>query len=371
MNNFEMLKFAESFLGKGGSTFRSWAGLGKKDPYCNAYVSYIFAKTDNSQLYCDGRKETYCPHSIAWCRNNLAMIPIYLAMPSDVIYFDWQPNDIPDHIGFVVERISDLEIETIEGNTSGGVVAERTRSYKDVQAVFRPHFPVTFEKPGILEEDGYFGYHTIATTQYVLGITVDGILGQQTVKAIQKAAGCDQDGSWGPLTVKAVQKMIGTPVDGFFGPASVKAFQRWVNAKFRALGETQIPATPAPVTSSKTLGDKIAETAKSYVGKVKYKKGGTSLKTGVDCTGFIQAIYGLNGIQLSPYLKTWGKSMGTDISKAVPGDILTYRKGSSYHHAIYIGSKMICHAANAKQGICISKYNSVGKPLYGIRRRWK
>ena len=126
-----------------------------------------------------------------------------------------------------------------------------------------------------------------------------------------------------------------------------------------------------PSTVKKTLGDKIADTAKSYVGKVKYVKGGTNLKKGVDCTGFVQAIYGLNGIKLDNKLSSWGKSIGTDVSKAKAGDIFTYKNKSGIHHGIYIGNGKIVHAANAKEGVKISKWDSVSRPLVGIRRRWK
>ena len=236
-NNTEQLKILEKYLGQGGAVFRKYCGM-SFGAYCNACVSFIFKEGDNKNLYCNGRKETYCPHSISWCYKNLASVPPYLALPSDVIYFDWNLNGEPNHVGFVRERKSCDEIYTIEGNTDAvnskgqivahGVVAKRTRTTKYVQAIFRPHFKASY-KIGTLEVDGLFGYSSIAMLQKVLNIDVDGILGQGTVKALQRKCGVSADGLWGKSTSKAVQKMIGVKADGLFGPASVKALQRWIN----------------------------------------------------------------------------------------------------------------------------------------------
>ena len=370
MNNFEMVRLAESLLGKYGAIFRRWAGLGSGDPWCNAFVSYLFAKSDNEDLYCDGRKEVSCPHSIKWCYANLALLPIYIVMPGDVVYFDWEPNNIPNHVGIVKERISDLKVSTIEGNTSGSKVAQRERSRSEVQGVFRPHFHVDesmYSSTRELEVDSYFGYSTIAVMQRWLGVTIDAILGQQTVKALQRKLSLEQDGWWGPNTTRAVQRLIGTEVDGYFGPKSVMTFQTYLNKV--AFGKTNTEVN-IPAAATKTKGEKIAGSAKSYIGKVKYVKGGTSLKTGCDCTGFVRAIYGLHGFTLKAKLSDWGKSIGTDVGKAKAGDIFTYKDSTGIHHGIYVGDGKVVHAANKKDGVKMSKWNSMSRPLVGIRRRW-
>lgn len=359
-NNIELLRFAESFKGKGGSIFRSYCGLGSGQPWCCAYITYLFHKGGDSALFYGGKKVTYCPSAISWCRANLAMVPLYMALPSDIIYFDWQPNGIPDHIGLVRERKSCDAIYTIEGNTSGGIVDYKTRPAKYILGVYRPHFPATFDASKKLVVDGLAGYNTIAVLQRALGVTVDGILGKGTVRALQKRAGTTQDGHWGNGTSRAVQRMLGVTADGLFGPNSVKALQRWCNDK----------VFPQRV---KNKGQLIAETAQKYVGKVPYKKGGTDINKAVDCTGFVQEIYRLNGIKLSPYLSTWGKSIGTDIKKAQPGDIISFnnkKTGKLQHHAIYIGNNKVCHATGGKK-VCISKLPFSNLKIEGIRRRWK
>lgn len=359
-SNTEQLNIAKKYLGQGGSRFRKYCGLPSGAAWCDAYVTTIFAEAGNASLFCNGTKQTYCPTTIKWCLKNLASVPPYLALPSDIIFFDWELNGIPNHIGFVRERKDCDTICTIEGNTSGSICAQKTRSTKYVQGIFRPHFKASY-KIAKLDVDGLFGYNSIAMLQKALGVEVDGVLGQATVKALQRKAGVTADGLWGKGTSKAVQRMVGVKQDGLFGVNSVKALQKWINNK----------AYPQSVT--KTKGQLIAETAQKYVGKVPYKKGGTNINKAVDCTGFVQEIYRLNGIKLSPYLSTWGKSIGTDIKKAQPGDIISFnnkKTGKLQHHAIYIGNNKVCHATGGKK-VCISKLPFSNLKIEGIRRRWK
>ena len=228
-SNVEQLNIAKKYLGQGGSKFRKYCGLPSGSAWCDAFVTTIFAEAGNANLFCGGTKQTYCPTTIKWCRQNLAEVPPYLALPSDIIFFDWEPNEIPNHIGFVRERKDCEAIYTIEGNTSGGIVAEKVRNTKYVCGIYRPHFKATFDTSKPLVIDGYFGYNSIAMLQKALGVIVDGVLGQGTVKALQRKAGVSADGLWGKGTSKAVQKWLGVTVDGYFGPNSVKALQRWIN----------------------------------------------------------------------------------------------------------------------------------------------
>lgn len=243
-SNIEQLNIAKKYLGQGGSHFRKYCGLPSGSAWCDAYVTTIFHEAGNASLFCNGTKQTYCPTTIKWCYNNLASIPPYLALPSDIIFFDWERNGVPNHIGFVRERKSCDEIYTIEGNTGNSICANRTRNTKYVQAVFRPHFKASY-KLGTLEVDGLMGYNTIAMLQTALKAkgtysgAVDGILGKGTVKGIQKLCGVTADGIWGKGTSKAVQsKLCGVTADGLFGVNSVKALQRWINAVTKSTPST-------------------------------------------------------------------------------------------------------------------------------------
>lgn len=256
MNGYELYNIAKKHIGQGGSKARAYCNM-TGGAWCNAYVCYIANEGGVKSLFFDGAKETYCPHSIKWCQSHLAQIPLYLAMPMDIIYFDWNNNRVPDHIGFVRNRIDTSVIYTHEGNTSGGIVDEKKRKAGYVLGIYRPHFKGSYDISKPLTVDGAFDYSSIAMLQKALGLKVDGILGKDTVKALQKKAGVTPDGAWGKNTSKAVQKMVGTTADGQFGINSVKALQKWINkqVQFKTDGkttetvkkeETPTPSVPQP-----------------------------------------------------------------------------------------------------------------------------
>ena len=92
----------------------------------------------------------------------------------------------------------------------------------------------------------------------------------------------------------------------------------------------------------------------SFVGKLAYVYGGTSLTTGVDCSGFVQQVYAHFGISL-PRTSSEQGSYGTSVSSSEmqAGDLVYY----GGHIAIYIGNGQVVHASNEQTGIKISTWN--------------
>ena len=267
----EIINYMEEHLDNRGAQARAYCHLGAGEPWCNAEVSLAFHEIGESKLFCNGRKETYCPHSIQWCYKNLASLPIYLALEGDIVYFDWERNGVPNHIGFARHRLNDLQLATVEGNTSKvnkdnkvvatGVIANRVREAKYIQAVFRPLYPVDehdFDAYQKLEVDGYFGFNSIAVMQRFLMLEVDGSLGLVTVKAWQRFLGVTADGDWGVKTTKATQKLVGVKVDGYCGKETVIGLQKWLNKQvFTGGGQT---TKPTAATTSKA--NKVEASAK-------------------------------------------------------------------------------------------------------------
>lgn len=387
-SNVELIAIAKKYLGHGGSEFRKYCGLPSGAPYCDAYITTIFAKSDDASLFCNGAKQTYCPTTLKLLQKTLASIPPYLALEGDVLLFDWELNGIPNHIGFVTERKSCDEIYTIEGNTSKlnskgqvvatGVVAERTRTTKYVQGIFRPHFkPTAFDPNKALVIDGLFGYNSIAITQKALKAKglyngdIDAILGQGTVKAIQKLCGATADGLWGKATSKALQKFLGVKQDGLFGKDSTKALQKWANA--------QVFPQQVTKTNAQKLGEKANELAyASAPAEAKYPSGhakaayktalekvypnrsswGKAPKAGASCDVFVGTCVRASGIDADfprglaeqwPYLAKSKKftcalnltSRNLKASDLKDGDIITYcySKGGG-HILIYYKGKL-------------------------------
>ena len=259
--NTELLAVAIKQLGKGGSVFRNYTGLSGGQPWCDAFVYWLYnANGCGSLLPWKGNQKTSCPSSIKWCEKNLAQIPPYLSLPCDLVYFDWENNGVPNHIGIIEHNWASNSVHSIEGNTSGGKVDRKNRKGY-LQAIFRPHFkPATMPKKEKLVVDGEFGYKSVYMLQVALGVTPDAVLGKGTVKALQKAAGTGQDGAWGKGTTKAVQKLVGVKADGAWGPDSTKALQKWINKK-------AFPSTvDAPSTVTKPTVTQPAQTGSTYSG---------------------------------------------------------------------------------------------------------
>lgn len=104
-----------------------------------------------------------------------------------------------------------------------------------------------------------------------------------------------------------------------------------------------------------SLRKRIVKYAKKFLGN-RYVYGGSSLKHGTDCSGFVMRIYQHFGYKLSrssAAQSTNGKKISR--SRLKPGDLLFYKRGGRIGHvSMYIGSGKVIHASNKKTGITIS-----------------
>ncbi len=95
--------------------------------------------------------------------------------------------------------------------------------------------------------------------------------------------------------------------------------------------------------------------AKNYLGD-RYVWGGTTLGVGVDCSGYVQALYRKMGIYIPRDSRSQARG-GTTIStnNLKPGDLVFYGSSSYINHvAMYIGNGQVIHASNRRDGIKIS-----------------
>ena len=127
-----------------------------------------------------------------------------------------------------------------------------------------------------------------------------------------------------------------------------------------------------PAASS--MGEEIAEYATTFVGKIPYIWGGTSLSYGADCSGFVQSVFSSFGINLPRIAQDQGANgeIVPDVSDAQPGDIVYW--GSNPHVGIYLGDGKVVHCSghsyntseNPGTGPMISNVNFM--PITSIRR---
>lgn len=126
----------------------------------------------------------------------------------------------------------------------------------------------------------------------------------------------------------------------------------WLSSKYlkstttTANKSTVKKAAPKKTSSETTLRNKVIANAKSNLG-VKYRWGGTSPKTGWDCSGYVQYVFKKSGINV-PRTKAWTSKKNVSKSAAKPADFVVSYGGG--HVGIYDGKSKQYHAANPMTG---------------------
>ena len=100
-------------------------------------------------------------------------------------------------------------------------------------------------------------------------------------------------------------------------------------------------------------GASVASYASQFVG-APYVWGGTNLSTGVDCSGFVVAVYRALGYNITRSFGSYGRYVSP--SSLQPGDVVVYAN----HYSIYLGGGREVHALNPRQGVMITGLGTAG-----------
>ena len=123
------------------------------------------------------------------------------------------------------------------------------------------------------------------------------------------------------------------------------------------VGPVRIDVAGAPRSTikrssgSSASAARVLPTAERYLG-VRYRWGGTSPKTGFDCSGFVQYVFAKHGRRL-PRTSREMASSGTRVrpiwSQLKPGDLVLFAEPGKRisHVAIYAGRRRIIHASGS------------------------
>lgn len=115
--------------------------------------------------------------------------------------------------------------------------------------------------------------------------------------------------------------------------------------------------------------ERLIAMAQQYLGQP-YRWGGSSPKTGFDCSGFVMWLYGQQGITL-PRTTYAQYGVGTPIPKSAlrPGDIVFFEpsKGGPGHEGLYIGHGMFIESPHTGASIRISSLSG-RRDYVGARR---
>lgn len=108
-----------------------------------------------------------------------------------------------------------------------------------------------------------------------------------------------------------------------------------------------------PTTSRSAAA--VVPTAERYLG-TKYKWGGTSPRTGFDCSGYVQYVFAKHGVRLprtSRAQVSAGDRVPLDFTYLRRGDLIMFaQKGRPVSHvAIYAGNERIIHSSKSGAGV--------------------
>ena len=106
----EVIKYAKTFIGKKASYF------GFQTDWCCLFVTKCYKDKgliNKTYGYCDDLR-TYAKNNRRWKARGS-----YTPKTGDIIFYDFQPNGVIDHVGLVVD-CKNGRLSTIEANTGGG-----------------------------------------------------------------------------------------------------------------------------------------------------------------------------------------------------------------------------------------------------------
>ena len=164
------------------------------------------------------------------------------------------------------------------------------------------------------------------------------------------------------LSLPRLQRPV---VKAALGPVSVVATLGGHGVSVRATPASRSRTTSsrsrAPAATSASAA-RVLATAKRYVG-IRYRYGGESPTSGFDCSGFVQFVFGRNGITLprtSRLQASAGESVPLAVESLVPGDLLLFAsRGRTVDHvAIYMGDNRILHSSAGAGGVVYDDLDS-------------
>jgi cell wall-associated NlpC family hydrolase len=148
-------------------------------------------------------------------------------------------------------------------------------------------------------------------------------------------------------SVLSAQIRVGTTL----GPIAVVATLggRGVTVRAAPRGSRHTPAARAPRARATASAARVLATAERYLG-TRYRYGGESPGAGFDCSGFVQYVFGRNGVDLprtSRQQATAGRPLPVQVDSLKPGDLMLFSsKGVRIDHiAIYVGNNRMLHSS--------------------------
>lgn len=129
--------------------YGKWYGLDGQ-PWCAMFVSWVYAQCGLSKKVAAQSSKGFasCDAGLKWFAKRGKLVPVGQADAGDLVFFQFDDDAQPDHVGIVVKNNKRLKsLVCVEGNTSAGTsgsqsngdgVYRRVRSYSQVMGIARP-----------------------------------------------------------------------------------------------------------------------------------------------------------------------------------------------------------------------------------------
>ncbi len=114
-----LVEIARTQIGNTGNVYWTWYGFTSRVEWCAIFVSWC--ANESGDLNVTVPKFSGVEEGISWYKSNSKWKDnSYTPSSGDLIFFDWNSDGDPDHVG-IVEKVEDGYIYTIEGNSSDEV----------------------------------------------------------------------------------------------------------------------------------------------------------------------------------------------------------------------------------------------------------
>ena len=151
MNLIEIAKSQIGYTEKGNNDtiYGKWFGANNQ-PWCAMFVSWCFNEAGELAKITaqNGKGFASCDIGLKWFTKKNKLIPVGQAKAGDIVFFQFDDDAEPDHVGIVKWNNTALKyLNVIEGNTSSGKTGSQAngdgvylkrRSYSLVMGVARP-----------------------------------------------------------------------------------------------------------------------------------------------------------------------------------------------------------------------------------------
>jgi len=133
---------------KNDNMYGKWYGL-NFNPWCAMFVSWCFDKAGIVKKVAAQTPKGFasCDAGLRWFNKKGKLVPVGKAQPGDIVFFQFDADAQPDHVGICESNDGKKYLKVYEGNTSSGNkgsqsngdgVYLRKRAYSLVMGVARP-----------------------------------------------------------------------------------------------------------------------------------------------------------------------------------------------------------------------------------------